>query len=88
VTATDRVIRWTDAERVGTTWRYVNKVGRPNRRYKNNPQLPIMQYGELSLTTQQGFNFIWQTSRVTAAPAVSAALTATSGLARHGGIAR
>jgi DNA polymerase-3 subunit epsilon len=34
-----------DAERVGTTWKYVNKGGGPDRRYKNNPQLPIMRYG-------------------------------------------
>jgi hypothetical protein len=29
-----------DAERIGITWKYVNKGGGPDRRYKNNPQLP------------------------------------------------
>jgi hypothetical protein len=77
-----------DGERVGTTWKYVNKGGGPDRRYKNNPQLPIMRYGELTLTAQPGFNFIWQTSKATAAPALSTAFTAMSGQARHGGIAR
>jgi hypothetical protein len=77
-----------DAERVGTTWKYVNKGGGPDRRYKNNPQLPIMRYGELTLTAPPGLNFIWQTSKATAASALSAAFTAMSGQVRHGGITR
>jgi DNA polymerase-3 subunit epsilon len=77
-----------DAERVGTTWKYVNKGGGPDRRYKNNPQLPIMRYGELALTAQPGFSFIWQTSRAAAASALAAAFTAMSGQARHGRIAQ
>ena len=73
-----------DAERVGTTWKYVNKGGGPDRRYKNNPQLPIMRYGELTLTAQPGFNFIWQTSRSIAAPTLSNALAAISSQTRQG----
>jgi hypothetical protein len=68
-----------DAERIGVTWKYVNKGGGPDRRYKNNPQLPIMRYGELTLTAQPGFSFVWQTSRAAAAPALSSTLTAISG---------
>ncbi len=64
-----------DAQRVGTTWKYVNKGGGPDRRYKNNPQLPIMQYGQLTLAAQPGFIFIWQTSRAMVAPALSATLS-------------
>jgi Protein of unknown function (DUF4236) len=64
-----------DAERVGTTWKYVNKKGGPDRRYKNNRQLPIMLYGELSMSTSNGFNFIWQTSRATA-PAIARTIAA------------
>jgi hypothetical protein len=67
-----------DAERVGTTWKYVNKAGGPDRRYKNNPQLPILRYGQITLTAQPGFNFIWQTSKASAAPALSSALNAVS----------
>jgi hypothetical protein len=77
-----------DAERVGTTWKYVNKGGGPDRRYKNNPKLPIMRYGELTLTAQPGFNFIWQTSRAAAAPALSNAYNAISSQSRHDGITR
>jgi hypothetical protein len=71
-----------DAERVGTTWKYVNKGGGPDRRYKSNPRIPIMRYGELRLTAQPGFNFVWQTSKAAAAPALSAAVTAVSGRPR------
>lgn len=77
-----------DAERVGTTWKYVNKGGGPDRRYKNNPQLPIMRYGELALSAEPGFSFIWQTSRATAASALSIAFTTMIGQARHGGSAQ
>jgi hypothetical protein len=63
-----------DAVRVGTTWKYVNKGGGPDRRYKNNRQLPIMQYGELTLSSASGFSFTWQTSKPTAAQATASAL--------------
>lgn len=76
-----------DSERVGTTWRYVNKGGGPDRRYKNNPQLPIMRYGELTLTAQPGFSFTWQTTQAAAASALSAALGAITPT-RRDGIAR
>jgi hypothetical protein len=72
-----------DAERVGTTWKYVNKGGGPDRRYKNNPQLPIMRYGELVLTAQPGFSFVWQTSKATAASMLSGTFTAVSGQAQR-----
>jgi hypothetical protein len=77
-----------DAERVGVTWKYVNKGGGPDRRYSNNPQLPIMRYGELHLTAQQGFSFLWQTSRATATQALSAALAALNGPPRHDSFTR
>jgi DNA polymerase-3 subunit epsilon len=63
-----------DAIRVGTTWKYVNKGGGPDRRYKNNRQLPIMQYGELTLSSASGFSFTWQTSKPPAAQATASAL--------------
>jgi hypothetical protein len=65
-----------DSQQIERTWRYVNKGGGPDRRYKNNPQLPVMLYSELNLAAAPGFHFIWQASRADAAPAVAAALTA------------
>jgi hypothetical protein len=45
-----------DATVVGRTWRYVNKDGGPDRRFNNNAQLPVLQYGELVLTSSRGVN--------------------------------
>lgn len=36
---------------VGHTWRYVNRSGGPDRRFSNNPQLPICMYDELHFRT-------------------------------------
>ncbi|HKO54339.1 MAG TPA: DUF4236 domain-containing protein [Thermoanaerobaculia bacterium] len=52
-----------DATVVGHTWRYVNKSGGPDRRFNNNPQLPICLYDELWLRTASGLNEIVQLSR-------------------------
>lgn len=43
-----------DSTVVGQTWRFVNKNGGPDRRFKNNPEIPICRYGELNLTSAQG----------------------------------
>lgn len=45
-----------------------------------------MRYGELTLTAQPGFSFVWQTSKAAAATALSATLTDISGQSRYGGI--
>ncbi|MFC6562716.1 DUF4236 domain-containing protein [Actinoplanes utahensis] len=52
-----------DAQTVGTTWQYANKSGGPDRRYKDNRQLPIMRYGRLTLTSPGGLLMIWDFSR-------------------------
>jgi hypothetical protein len=51
-----------NATQVGTTWKYVNKSGGPDRRFNNNPQLPVMLYGLLALTSKSGLNEIFQCS--------------------------
>ncbi|MEW1808363.1 TerB N-terminal domain-containing protein [Pseudarthrobacter sp. NPDC080039] len=56
-----------DAVQVGSTWQYVNKKGGPDRRFKNNPVLPIMKYTELELSTVAGFRWIFQVSSAQAA---------------------
>lgn len=43
-----------DAQQVGYTWRYVNKDGGPDRRFSSNPQLPVMLYGQIDLTSSGG----------------------------------
>lgn len=55
-----------DSKVVGHTWRFVNKNGGPDRRFNNNRQLPIAEYGEISLTTPQGVRELYQFSQPTA----------------------
>ena len=53
-----------DAAQVGSTWRFVNKNGGPDRRFNNNRQYPILQYAELSLTTGTGIQVLVHVSSV------------------------
>ena len=47
-----------DAQVVGQTWKYVNKSGGPDKRFKDNRQLPICLYGELELCSSSGLNTV------------------------------
>jgi hypothetical protein len=51
-----------DAEVIGHTWRYVNKTGGPDRRFKDNQQIPEVRYGDLRLSSASGLNEALQTS--------------------------
>ncbi|WP_421723909.1 DUF4236 domain-containing protein [Bauldia sp.] len=58
-----------DATIVGTTWRFVNKDGGPDRRFNNNVQLPVCRYDELSLWADAGLRVRIQLSRANAGEA-------------------
>lgn len=45
-----------DAEVVDYTWRYLNKNGTPDKRFRDNRQLPICRYSEIHLSTPSGLN--------------------------------
>lgn len=45
-----------DGKIVDYTWRYVNKSGSPDKRFKDNPRLPIIQYSDLQFTSSTGLN--------------------------------
>jgi hypothetical protein len=64
-----------DANQVGQTWQYVNVKGGPDRRYNNNPALPIMLYGGIDLRTAHGLNWVIQVSREDAAANTAALLS-------------
>ena len=53
-----------DAQVVGRTWQYVNKGGGPDRRFKNNPEIPIALYEEIHLTSATGLNEVIQVSKI------------------------
>lgn len=76
-------IRFTEDERlagdcrvVGKTWQYVNKNGGPDRRFKSNRELPIVEYGGLSLQSDTGLNEVFHTSRSGAVEAAATAIEA------------
>ncbi|MDP9190195.1 MAG: DUF4236 domain-containing protein [Acidobacteriota bacterium] len=52
-----------DATVVDRTWRYVNRNGGPDRRFNDNPQIPICLYDELVLRTASGLHEVVQVSR-------------------------
>ncbi len=52
-----------DAKVVDQTWKYVNKKGGPDRRFKDNRQMPICLYDEISLQSDSGLNELIQVSR-------------------------
>jgi hypothetical protein len=52
-----------DAEVVDRTWKYVNKSGGPDKRFKDNKELPICRYEEVTLSSQSGLNEVLQLSR-------------------------
>ncbi len=62
------------ATQVGTTWKYVNKSGGPDRRFNNNRQLPVMLYGLLSLSSKSGLKEIFQCSTPGVSKQIAAAL--------------
>jgi Protein of unknown function (DUF4236) len=53
-----------DAKVVDKTWKYVNKGGGPDKRFKDNRELPICQYEEIAISSQTGLNKLLQLSRL------------------------
>ncbi|MEP6619999.1 MAG: hypothetical protein ABJE47_11815 [bacterium] len=52
-----------DSRVVGRTWRYVNKSGGPDRRFKDNRELPICEYESLHLRSGNGLNELFHSSK-------------------------
>jgi hypothetical protein len=69
----------TDAVVVGKTWKYVNKDGGPDRRFNNNRQLPIVQYGQVDIVSSHGLNIHLQVSSVDSAAGFASRLEERSG---------
>jgi hypothetical protein len=45
-----------DTTVVDHTWKYVNKSGGPDKRFKDNRQLPVCLYGEMELRSPKGLH--------------------------------
>jgi len=63
-----------DAQVLGSTWRYVNKNGTPDRRFASNREIPIVQYGDFALASDTGLREQYQCSRLEAAQLFAQAL--------------
>jgi hypothetical protein len=64
-----------DATVVDRTWRYVNKSGGPDRRFKNNAQLPVVRYGVLVFSSARGLNIHFHVSNAQASTTVATGWT-------------
>lgn len=65
-----------DSTCVGTTWKYVNKNGTPDRRFNNNRQIPVLQYGEVSIKSATGVSVVIQASSFPKSSEFAARMTA------------
>jgi hypothetical protein len=65
-----------DARIIDRTWQYVNKKGGPDRRFKNNRELPICAYSQLNLSTPDGLDVRFIGSKENGFDALSSALAA------------
>ena len=63
-----------DATVVDWTWRYVNRSGGPDRRFSNNPRIPVCLYDELHFRTASGLHDVVQLSRSGVAEGFAAAV--------------
>lgn len=64
-----------DSKVVGYTWKYVNKSGGPDKRFKNNAQIPRVEYEEMHLSSATGLNEVYQLSKVGTAEGFKQALS-------------
>lgn len=65
-----------DATVIGHTWRYVNKKGGPDRRFKDNRQLPICRYDQIAVASPTGLNELLHVSKSGAGTAFAEAVRA------------
>ncbi|BCY02061.1 DUF4236 domain-containing protein [Stutzerimonas stutzeri] len=65
-----------DAEIVSKTWKFVNKSGGPDRRFKDNRQIPVVRYEEVQFSSSTGLNERIQLSRLGQSSALSKAIGA------------
>lgn len=63
-----------DAQVIGQTWKHPNKSGGPDRRFKDNHQIPICRYEVLHLTSPSGLNELLEFSRTGLSASLAAAV--------------
>jgi hypothetical protein len=73
----------TDAQVIGHTWQYVNKKGGPDRRFKNNRQIPKVLYQQMGVRGTGGLQKILQVSHVADRSGFDSALDGIRGLVKN-----
>ena len=72
-----------DATVVGQTWKYVNKNGSPDRRYKDNMQMPICLFEEIGMVSDSGFKGLLQVSKYGVSKAFGSAVTEIGNISKE-----
>ncbi|PYO44381.1 MAG: hypothetical protein DMD33_03095, partial [Gemmatimonadetes bacterium] len=72
-----------DTQVIGRTWRYVNKSGGPDRRFKNNREIPVCAYSELLLSSESGLSACFMASKPKIFEIVPKAVALLRVLERH-----
>lgn len=65
-----------DAKIIDHTWAKVNKNGSPDKRFKNNYQIPVVRYGAILLMTETGVHEEYMFSNYEASESFARAFTA------------
>lgn len=52
-----------DAQVVGKKWKFPNKDGGPDKRFRNNYEIPLVVYNEVEIKSSQGLNVCLQLSK-------------------------
>ena len=68
-----------DARIIGYAWQHPNKDGTPDRRYRENRQLPICAYEAMHISSPQGVNELVEFSRLGVVQGFVAAVASLSG---------
>ncbi len=73
-----------DSTVVDRTWLYVNKKGGPDRRFKNNRELPICAFSQIELSTRDGLDMRFVGSKQGCFDGIARALAAVRAVVRPG----
>lgn len=71
-----------DAKIVEQTWKYLNKRGGPDKRFKDNRELPICLYDQIDFTSSTGLNERIQVSRCDIGKGFAEAIASLVGVIR------
>jgi tellurite resistance protein len=72
-----------DGDMVRWTWRFVCKDGTPDLRFRDNHQIPVFRYGEITISSPSGLRLVFQVSRTAAAFRAAHALNTLAEMARR-----